>query len=412
MVPASGGAPTPGGLVTPTIQIEKSQFVLVQSSLSDAAASIGTEAPLAQRIEDVGESAFCTMSSHCVQPQIDGTNGDSYRSLRRCSRRRRWENEWRQSLSNITAIELESALTGDPEALDVHLALVERDVRIDGHSVKVHCHCLTVDANGYVQPRRLAEFMRNAVADYAISRSKLAAAKARDLKYKSTEALSALLEEARRSFTDLARTGEGGEMLLFLLAERFLKLPQILCKMDLKTDTRMHYHGADGVYAGVTADGILKLYWGESKIYRTPAAAIRDCLTSLAPFLIEPEHEDADRERDLVLLSDKADLSDPALTEALKRYFDRNSVLSKRVQYCGVALIGFDAPFYPGDGVKAVADEIGAAARAQIGKLGAKIGERLALEKLDQFEIELFCLPLPSVDGFRTAFLKAMGLAA
>ena len=32
-----------------------------------------------------------------------------------------------------------------------------------------------------------------------------------------TEAVADLLEEARRSFTDLAKTGEGGEMLLFVL---------------------------------------------------------------------------------------------------------------------------------------------------------------------------------------------------
>lgn len=316
----------------------------------------------------------------------------------------------RGSLSDLTANDLASALTGDPEALDVHLSLVERDVLIDGHAVKVHCHCLTVDGNGRVQPHRLAEFMRNAVADYAIPRSKLAAAKARDLKYNSTESVTALVEQARKSFTDLAKTGEGGEMLLFLLAERFLKLPQILCKMDLKTDTRMHYHGADGVYAGITDEGLLKLYWGESKIYKKASSAIHDCLASLAPFLVEPEHEDAGRERDLVLLSDKADLNDPALTDALKRYFDKNSVMSKRVQYCGVALVGFDAPFYPGDDVKAVADEIAAAARTELETWRTRIGERLATEKLDQFEIELFCLPLPSAEGFRAAFLKAMGL--
>ena len=230
---------------------------------------------------------------------------------------------WRGRLSSITATDLTAALTGDPEALEVHLTLIERDIMIDGHAVKVHCHCLTVDANGRVQPRRLAEFMRNAVADYAIPRAQLAKAKTRDTKYNSTEAVAALVEQARRSFTDLAKTGEGGEMLLFLLAERFLKLPQILCKMDLKTDTRMHYHGADGVYAGVTPDGVLKLYWGESKLYNDPGAAIRACLSSLAPFLIEPDHEGAERERDLILLADKADLSKPELTEALKRYFDK-----------------------------------------------------------------------------------------
>jgi hypothetical protein len=303
-----------------------------------------------------------------------------------------------------------AALTGDPGALDVHLTVVERDVSIEGHAVKVHCHCLTVDANGRVQPRRLAEFMRNAVADYAIPRKKLTEAKARDAKYNSTETVAALVEQAKRSFTDLAKTGEGGEMLLFLLAERFLKLPQILCKMDLKTDTRMHYHGADGVYAGATSEGILKLYWGESKLYSDAGAAIRECLSSLAPFLIEPDHEGAERERDLILLTDKADLNKPELTEALRLFFDKNSLQSKRVQYCGVALVGFNASVYPADQGKAVAGEIADAARASLGDWCATIGQRLTTEKLEQVEVELFCLPLPSAEDFRAAFLTAMGV--
>lgn len=313
-------------------------------------------------------------------------------------------------MSTITATDLASALTGDPEALEVHLTLVERDVTIDGHLVKIHCHCLSVDGNGRVQPYRLAEFMRSAVANYAIPRSKLADARARDDKFNSTEAVAELVERAKRSFTDLANSGEGGEMLLFLLAERFLKLPQILCKMDLKTDSRMHYHGADGVYAGVTPEGILKLYWGESKIYKEASDAIRDCLNSLAPFLIEPEHEEATRERDLVLLSDKADLSSPLLTDALKKYFDKSSVMSKKVQYCGVALVGFDAPFYPKDDAKAISDDIVTASRTELTDWSKRIGARLKAEKLDQMEIELFCIPLPSADGFRAAFLKAMGI--
>ncbi|WP_321850323.1 DUF1837 domain-containing protein [Pseudomonas paraveronii] len=313
-------------------------------------------------------------------------------------------------MSTITTTDLESALTGNPEALQVHLTLVERDVSIDGHLVKIHCHCLSVDGNGRIQPNRLAEFMRNAIVDYAIPRSKLAEAKARDTRFNSTEAVAELVERAKRSFTDLAKTGEGGEMLLFLLAERFLKLPQILCKMDLKTDARMHFHGADGVYAGVSPEGTLKLYWGESKIYSDPSAAIRDCFNSLAPFLIEPEHEDAGRERDLMLLSDKADLSDPALTDALKKYFDKSSVMSKRVQYCGVALVGFDAPFYPQENAKAVAEELVNASRAELTGWSKSIGNRLKLEKLDQMEIEVFCVPLPSAEGFRVAFLKAMGI--
>jgi hypothetical protein len=171
----------------------------------------------------------------------------------------------------------------------------------------------------------------------------------------------------------------------------------------------MHYHGADGVYAGVTEEGILKLYWGESKIYENAADAIRECLRSLAPFLIELDHEGAERERDLFLLSDKADLSNPELTEALRKYFDRSSRMSKRVKYCGVALVGFDAPFYPKQSDQAVAEEIVKASNVALSGWSAKIGERLKLEKLNQMEIEFLCMPLPSAEGFREAFLAAMG---
>jgi len=195
-----------------------------------------------------------------------------------------------------------------------------------------------------------------------------------------------------------------------VLAERFLQLPQILCKMDLKTDTRMHYHGADGVYAGLTPDGLLKLYWGESKVYNNAGAAIRDCLASLAPFLIEPDNEAAERERDLLLLSDKADLTRTELTDALRQYFDKLSVMSKRVQYCGLAREGFDAPLYPAEGVKAVSDEIVEASRQALAEWSGKVGERLRAEKLGDIEIEFLCIPLPSADGFRAAFLKAMGI--
>jgi hypothetical protein len=48
---------------------------------------------------------------------------------------------WKGLCRASPPIELTAALTGDPEALEVHLTLVERDVLIDGHAVKIHCHC-------------------------------------------------------------------------------------------------------------------------------------------------------------------------------------------------------------------------------------------------------------------------------
>ena len=292
----------------------------------------------------------------------------------------------------------------------MHLTLVERDVSVDGQSVKVHCHCLALDGNGRIQLHRLAQFMRNAAVDYAMPRSKVAEAKKRDAKFNSTEAVAELVERAKRSFTDLATSGEGGEMLLYLLAERYLKLPQILCKMDLKTDEKMHYHGSDGVYAGITDDGTLKLYWGESKVYATAGKAITACLDSLAPYLIENEHEGSERERDLLLLSDKADLTDERLTLALRKYFDRSSPMSNRVRYCGVALVGFGVKFYPGGGAVGVANEIAAATKAALVDWVETVGKGITKNKLESLEIEFFCIPLPSAKDFRKVFLEVMGL--
>lgn len=316
----------------------------------------------------------------------------------------------RRPLPQILPEDLSKAVSGDPEELEVHLQLVRRDVPLKDCVARLHCHCLTVDGNGRVKPERLAEFMRNSIIDYAVPKSRLDAARARDAKFKSGSAVAALHHEAIGTFTDLANTGEGGEMLLFLLAERFLKMPQVLCKMDLKTDSRMHYHGADGVYASVNELGLLKLFWGESKVYGDPTAAIRDCLASLAPFLVEMDHEGADRERDLVLLSDKADLSNPELTAAFRKYFDRTSPLSNRVEYCGIALIAFDANFYPKDDAKGIAEEILKAANDELENCMKNVKNRLSVEKLDNFDIQLFCVPVPSADGFRASFLKALGI--
>lgn len=305
--------------------------------------------------------------------------------------------------------DLERFFRGNPDDLDVHLVLAERDVTLAGTKTTLHCHFLAVDANGRTKVARLAEFMRSCVLEYAIPRHQIANARQHLQIYSSTDALVSLHEDAKRLFTHLEQSGEGGELLLFLLAERFLRMPQVLCKMSLKSATEMHYHGADGVYASVAESGTLLLYWGESKVYSDPTQAIRACLASLSPFLLQPESEDAEREQDLYLLHDGANLDDPEILEAFKRYFDKRSPLSNRVRHCGIALVGFDASCYPSDDVEAVADEIAGAIKSEISGWSTAIGRRIEAEKLDRFDIHFFCLPLPSAEGFRSAFRKVMG---
>lgn len=314
-------------------------------------------------------------------------------------------------LAPLSFEDFETVLSANPKALDVHLDLVERNVAVDGCDVRIHCHCLKVDANGRVNPRRLAEFMRSVIVDYAIPRNIRRQAQERDLRENSSSATIGLYFRALQTFTDISTTGEGGELLLYILAERFLRLPQILCKMDLKTSGQVHYHGADGVYASVDDERVLNLFWGESKIHADAAQAIRECLGSLRPFLLAEEHEDAKRERDLVLLSEKADLGNPSLNSALRRYFDYSDPAVTRKRYRAVALVGFDGDGYPAPGGRCSANEIIDASRTALGKWSRNVNNRIVLEKLQECHIEFLCLPLPSVDDFRAGVLEALGLA-
>lgn len=308
----------------------------------------------------------------------------------------------------MTPEDFERSIMNDPDALAVHLTAVEHQVEVEDCGVSLHCHCMAVDANGRVKPKRLAEFMRGAILDYAIPRSRAQEARERDIRHRSSRAVTELYEEARGLFTDLASSGEGGELLLYILAEQYLGIPQIFSKMSLKTDRRHHYNGADGVHATMLNDGMLKLFWGESKVYRDATSAIRDCLSSMSPFLLQEDSERSAREEDLLLLRDHLDFGDASLTEALKQWFDRSSPLSNRVRYCGIALVGFDVDFYPDEGVPRAAQNVLEAAKLGLDGWAKSVGRRLVAERLESFEIEFLLVPLPSADGFRAAFREAL----
>lgn len=84
--------------------------------------------------------------------------------------------------------------------------------------------------------------------------------------------------------------------------------------------------------------------------------------------------------------------------------------MSNRVRYCGVALVGFGVPFYPGEGATALAEEIARAAKAALADWVDQVGKGITKNKLEHLEIEFLCVPLPSAQSFRDVFLQVMGL--
>jgi len=293
---------------------------------------------------------------------------------------------------------------------DTHLKIIEDETKIEGTNTTVHTYRLPLDAHGRVRYKPLADYLRDRILDYAIPRRRIKEA-AKQLEETGSAALIGRLQhEALQLFTSLKKSGEGGELLVFAFAEAVFGLSQIICKMSLKTSSEMHYHGADGVYAEGTSDGLLKVYWGESKLYGDASTAVRDCLHSLAPFLTETDGSVSTRSRDIFLINEFANFDDPQITEGLKKYFDMDDPKSLSLEHCGIALIGFDNELYPKDGMVGDDNQLGETLKDDIPKWIKQIENRIGIEKINNYDIHFICVPMRTVSEFREYFLSLLGV--
>lgn len=272
--------------------------------------------------------------------------------------------------------------------------------------VNYRVHWLALDANGRDRTAALARHLYYRIADYCIPRSRILEARARDTREGGNVQMMMLQEEARRMFIDSETSGEGGELLLYFLLEAELNLPQILCKMPLKTNAAMPIHGVDGVHAGFREGVGLAVYWGESKLYADVQSAMTECFSSIAPFLLDDGAGAA--HRDLVLVREMLDTGDRELSLKLVQYFTDDAPERLDLEVRGACLVGFthDAygPPFEDDKVtmlKAVQERVDAWSNS--------VGTRVLNRAIHDFEIEFFCMPLPSVAGLRTAFNDLLG---
>jgi hypothetical protein len=152
--------------------------------------------------------------------------------------------------------------------------------------------------------------------------------------------------------------------------------------------------------------GKLLLYWGESKIYGDVTGAVRECLASVAPMLAE--HSAG--QRDLQLLQRHADLDDPALEMAFKKFLNPDSEEFNSLEFRGLCLVGFDCDAYPKGPstteLTALANQIATTLPTWKGHITKRITE----EKLDSFAMHFLFVPFPSADGFRQLLRNQLGV--
>lgn len=313
--------------------------------------------------------------------------------------------------THISRKSLSALVRQHGEDTNAYLETLETDTAVDGTETLVRWHRICHDGtSNKPNTEKLIDKLFLLLIDFACTRKELSDALkvARQIKHPSGQAFSALQEKARRLFTRSLTTGEVGELLLYYLAEHLLKYPQVLCKFPLKTNPNVHAHGADGVHASIDSKtGHLRLHWGEAKLYEQLGKAVDECCESLSELILEPPGAKKSKKRDIELLRDFVELNNPALELAIRHYLDPDKSLSNKVRFCGLALVGFNLDDYDAL-TKEVAQKKTAPIASRVAKWANKFKKSLQKHKLDGITIDAFCIPFPSVQDFRDAFLKRL----
>ncbi|MGR9578488.1 HamA C-terminal domain-containing protein [Pandoraea sputorum] len=209
-----------------------------------------------------------------------------------------------------------------------------------------------------------------------------------------------------------SRSGEGGELLLYVLIEHFLKAPLVLSKMRLKTSPDMPVHGADGVHAMWDADGNrLAMVFGESKLHQTFASGMAEAAESIG---LLAKNVDGRMENELQLTMGNIDLDGfpQEIQEHLLRFLHPYATEESNSRVDRFALlVGFDFHAY-----QKIVEKPAAEAEEEFLRLYRKnlktslstAQSHLGTHGISLELVDIFFFPLPDVQAFRDAFDEAL----
>ena len=300
---------------------------------------------------------------------------------------------------------LERLIHGKRQDLSAYLLEVCGEEIVDNTKATISVHMLRVDGNNRPRVRDFANFVTDCMIDYCIPPTEIREALEKDAENHTTINIMKLRRKAGALFTNLSTTGEGGEMILSIMAQRILGMPQVLCKMPLKTNPNVHYHGADGIYGEYDSrTSKFYLYWGESKLYDDIGQAMTDCFDSIKKLLID--ENGMGTERDLTLFRDNLDFDNEELENAIVAYLDPDNEEHLSLEYRGVCLVGYTEEAYPKD-FSGIEGEIQKTISEKLEMFKSKVSRRLiSRTPLDQIVIKVLIVPFSNVEDFRKNFLE------
>ncbi len=207
-----------------------------------------------------------------------------------------------------------------------------------------------------------------------------------------------------RTDKETGRSGELGELLLYMLVEWVLKAPIVACKMYLKTAQQMPVHGVDGIHLGYESDKLI-MHWGESKLHKTLPSALDDIASSISEFATDPTKY-ANEVR-IIRGNLNLDTLDKDTRQAIKNYFNPYKAESNNLIESYACLAGFDSEIYEKvENLDHNACEIAfrEAYAKRVESACQLITKKVKTAGLDNFRLSYFLLPFPSVDDARAKF--------
>lgn len=316
---------------------------------------------------------------------------------------------------NMTTIDIDKAFEqlkiGTMGEIFSRIDELSSGVEIVDTRSKVNCYMLKRDVNGNYRLDDLIDYIEYKVLEYSIPKDEIDSASEYLKNYGSPMKINALQNKAKKLFTELKNTGEGGEILLYILTQEYLKIPQLLSKMSLKTSSGVHYHGADGIHFNIdSVNNKLDLYWAESKMYADLSSAISSCFESIKSFLLDPQGCNSAQERDLTLITSNIshNINNKTFEDYIVRFFDKDDQFSNQIEYKGICFIGFDSDKYPSeDDISKTHAEIRKEIESQLDNWYSKLSKGIKKHtNLELKEIHIFLMPFRKVEDFRDEFLK------
>jgi HamA len=309
-----------------------------------------------------------------------------------------------------------ASLTEGHGDLGARLRVISHSVKSKNDRVKLHAHFLafrdgqpTVAEFVDVLSFKLVPFClhRKHIQQIQNSWNTLPASRIQESAVRLHQQALELFKRANRKTN---RNGEFGELITYLLIETVLKAPQFVAKMSLKTNSEMPIHGSDGIHLGYDDQtGKLSLYWGESKCYASVQSAINKAAESIAENL---QHDKLSRE--LFLVEQYFDLAGfpNGFREAILSFlnpYDEN--YNKRADV-SVIFIAFDFVAFAALN-ELSPDEVeikfSVELRAALADYVVRIDKALENHGVRKHSVEVFFLPVPSVDEMRSLFQDKIG---